>query len=163
MKIYSMAAVKRLNRELINIRDYSEFSCSPKNENLFHWDVFIFGPTDTIYEGGIFRAEFIFSNSYPIDPPKFRFLSKITHPNIYKDGKVCISILNKGQDIYGYEKLNERWSPSQGISSVLLSIISMLNDPNFESPANVDASVLWQKNFNKMKQIVYHEVALTQQ
>lgn len=157
-----MAALKRLRRELKALSEYTEFNCFPTEENFLIWDVIIYGPNDTIYEGGIFKARLFFSKDYPIKAPDFKFISKITHPNIYKDGKVCISILHEGVDEFGYESLSERWNPQQGISSILLSIISIIGEPNFESPANVDASILWQKKFKEMKKIVYHEVSETQ-
>ena len=59
-----------------------------------------------------------------------------------KNGDVCISILHEpGDDKYGYEKAAERWLPVHTVETILLSVISMLADPNFESPANVDAAV----------------------
>ena len=65
------------------------------------------------------------------------------HPNIYSDGKVCISILHPpGTDaMNSQEKAEERWRPILGVEAVLMSVISMLNDPNIESPANLDASI----------------------
>lgn len=157
-----MAAIKRLMREYKTLQEYSEFSCAPVDGNMLVWNVIIYGPIDTPYEGGIFRAVLNFTPKYPNKAPEFRFESKITHPNIYTDGKVCISILHEGVDQYGYESLSERWNPQQGISSILLSIISIMGEPNFESPANVDASVMWQKNFDKMRKIIYKEVSDTQ-
>jgi ubiquitin-conjugating enzyme E2 G2 len=46
----------------------------------------------------------------------------------------------------GYEHPNERWSPVQSVEKVLLSVISMLAEPNDESPANVDAAKMWREN-----------------
>jgi len=71
------------------------------------------------------------------------FLSKMWHPNIYPDGKVCISILHApGTDsMNSMEKAEERWRPILGVEAVLMSVISMLNDPNIDSPANLDASL----------------------
>ena len=65
------------------------------------------------------------------------------HPNIYPDGKVCISILHPpGTDeLNAQETAEERWRPILGVESILMSVISMLNDPNIDSPANLDASV----------------------
>ena len=61
---------------------------------------------------------------------------------VYKDGKVCISILHPpGNDPNGYESAAERWSPVQSVEKILLSVISMLAEPNDESPANIDAAV----------------------
>lgn len=74
-----------------------------------------------------------------------RFISKIFHPNIYPDGRVCISILHApGDDPLGYETSSERWSPVQSVEKVLLSVMSMLAEPNCESPANVDAAKMWR-------------------
>ena len=78
------------------------------------------------------------------------------HPNIYPDGNVCISILHKpGKDEFNeQEKENEKWRPSLGAEEILLSVISMLNDPNCDSPANVDAAVMFRQNQEEYKNIV---------
>lgn len=157
-----MAAVKRLMKEFKSLQEYSEFSCAPVKGNILLWNVILYGPIDTPYEGGMFKATLNFTKAYPNKAPEFKFVSKITHPNIYKDGRVCISILHEGVDQFGYESLSERWNPQQGISSILLSILSIIGEPNFESPANVDASVMWQKDFKKIKNIIYKEVSDTQ-
>ena len=52
------------------------------------------GPTETPYEGGFFQAEMRFPNDYPNHPPTLRFISEFWHPNVYDDGRVCISILH---------------------------------------------------------------------
>lgn len=59
-----------------------------------------------------------------------------------KNGDVCISILHEpGEDKYGYEKAEERWLPIHTVETIMISVISMLADPNGDSPANVDAAV----------------------
>ncbi|CAF1682494.1 unnamed protein product, partial [Didymodactylos carnosus] len=64
------------------------------------------------YEGGFYKARLDFPKEYPHKPPKMKFLSEIWHPNIDKNGDVCISILHEpGDDQYGYETASERWSP----------------------------------------------------
>lgn len=61
---------------------------------------------------------------------------------VEKNGNVCISILHEpGDDKWGYEKASERWLPVHTVETILISVISMLADPNDESPANVDAAV----------------------
>ena len=113
------------------------------DDDLFKWNVLFEGPEDTLYEGGYFKARLQFPEDYPNSPPTMIFLSKMWHPNIYPDGKVCISILHApGHDEMNMqEKPEEKWRPILGVESVLMSVISMLNDPNIESPANLDASV----------------------
>ena len=81
------------------------------------------------------------------------------HPNIYSDGKVCISILHApGTDsMNSMEKAEERWRPILGVEAILMSVISMLNDPNIESPANLDASVQWRddrEGYNKRVRVL---------
>lgn len=63
-------------------------------------------------------------------------------PSVAKNGDVCISILHEpGEDKYGYEKPEERWLPIHTVETIMISVISMLADPNGDSPANVDAAV----------------------
>ena len=102
-----------------------------------------------------------FPEDYPNRPPEVTF-SNIYHPNIYSSGKVCISILHEGTDTFGYESDIERWLPSHGVNTIMLSIISMLSAPNFESPANIDASKLWKNNPEEYKKKIYNLVSLSQ-
>nr|AJY58106.1 cell division cycle 34-like protein b [Ctenopharyngodon idella] len=114
--------------------------------NLYNWEVAIFGPPNTHYEGGYFKARIKFPIDYPYSPPTFRFLTKMWHPNIYENGDVCISILHPPvDDPQSGELPSERWNPTQNVRTILLSVISLLNEPNTFSPANVDASVMYRK------------------
>jgi ubiquitin-conjugating enzyme E2 G1 len=65
------------------------------------------------------------------------------HPNVYPDGKVCISILHEAKEDHfnQQEHITEKWRPVLGVETVLVSVVSMLSDPNTESPANIEASV----------------------
>ncbi|XP_060037414.1 ubiquitin-conjugating enzyme E2 R1 isoform X2 [Erinaceus europaeus] len=85
--------------------------------DLYNWEVAIFGPPNTYYEGGYFKT-----------------------------GDVCISILHPPvDDPQSGELPSERWNPTQNVRTILLSVISLLNEPNTFSPANVDASVMYRK------------------
>lgn len=69
-------------------------------------------------------------------------VSRLVFPPVDKNGDVCISILHEpGEDKYGYEKPEERWLPIHTVETIMISVISMLADPNSDSPANVDAAV----------------------
>lgn len=93
-----------------------------------------------------------FKDNYPYEPPTFKFLRPIFHPNIYPDGKLCISILHPpGEDLQSGEQAEERWSPLQGVESVLRSILLLLDDPEIASPANVDAGVMYRDNRSEYK------------
>lgn len=122
------------------------------DSNLFEWNVAIMGPPDTLYEGGYFNAIMSFPPDYPNSPPSVRFTSEMWHPNVYPDGRVCISILHgPGHDPNGYELASERWSPVHTVETILLSIISMLSSPNDESPANIDAAKEWREHRHEFK------------
>jgi len=110
--------------------------------NIFHWDAWIEGPSDTPYAGGVFKIHIEFPHDFPLNPPTVAFVSEFWHPNVYKDGKVCISILHPpGPDEMSGEDESERWLPTRSIATIILSVISILSAPNFSSPANIDASV----------------------
>uniref|UniRef100_A0A914LM12 UBC core domain-containing protein n=1 Tax=Meloidogyne incognita TaxID=6306 RepID=A0A914LM12_MELIC len=141
-------ALRRLQQELVDVTDnpIEGIRVHSVAENIFIWKVAIFGAPGTIYQGGYFKATLKFPPKYPFEPPSMRFDNPIFHPNVYKDGRVCISILHPpGQDKLSGESAAERWNPAHGVRSILLSVISMLNEPNISSPANVDASVSYRK------------------
>ncbi|KAH8405067.1 hypothetical protein KR222_010779 [Zaprionus bogoriensis] len=116
------------------------------DDNLFEWEVAIFGPPDTLYQGGYFKAHMKFPHDYPYSPPSIRFLTKVWHPNVYENGDLCISILHPPvDDPQSGELPCERWNPTQNVRTILLSVISLLNEPNTYSPANVDASVMYRR------------------
>lgn len=99
-----------------------------------------------------------FPLDYPFSPPHFRFNPPIFHPNVYKDGRLCISILHSSGDTTSGELDAETWSPAQSVESVLISIVSLLSDPNISSPANVDAAVMWKSNIAEFNKQVRLEV-----
>jgi ubiquitin-protein ligase len=128
---------------------------SSAEEMLNEWDIQIDGPPDTIYENFVLHAKMHFPNEYPFKPPTFQFVNPMFHPNIYVDGKVCISILhNERDDPTDLESAKCSWTPGQNVRTVCLSIISLLNAPNIYSPANVDASKLYRDDINAYKRTV---------
>ncbi|KAJ3257178.1 hypothetical protein HK103_004876 [Boothiomyces macroporosus] len=135
------------------------FNVELKNDNIFEWQVGIIGPPDTIYQGGYFLATLKFPEDFPFNPPTFTFNSDFFHPNVYTDGKLCISILHPpGDDPLSGEKAEERWNPTQSVESILLSVVSLINDPNCSSPANVDAGVMYRKDRDQYNAIVKKQV-----
>jgi ubiquitin-conjugating enzyme E2 G1 len=93
------------------------------------------------------------------------FVSEMWHPNVYEDGRVCISILHPpGEDEYNsQESADERWRPILGVEQILVSVISMLSDPNDESPANLDAAVMWRNDRAAFKKKVRQVVRKSQE
>ncbi|MBN3314384.1 UB2D2 enzyme, partial [Atractosteus spatula] len=89
---------------------------------VFHWQATIMGPNDSPYQGGVFFLTIHFPTDYPFKPPKVAFTTRIYHPNINSNGSICLDILRS------------QWSPALTISKVLLSICSLLCDPNPDDP-----------------------------
>ncbi|KAI4190521.1 MAG: hypothetical protein L6R41_000756 [Letrouitia leprolyta] len=134
-----------------------------KEEDIFNWKIalIIINP-DSLYYGGYFLASMKFPPNYPYAPPQFQFTHPLYHPNIYADGKLCISILHApGDDEMSGELAAERWSPAQRVESVLLSIISLLDDAETSSPANVDAGVMLRKDPEGYKNRVKEDVEVS--
>ena len=128
---------KRLRQEIKELKssDIVEISAGPINkDNIYNWSATILGPESSPYEGGIFLLNIYFPNEYPFKPPKVEFRTKIYHPNINKDGSICLDILK-----------NE-WSPALTISKILLSISSLLTDPNPDDPLVPEIANLYKKN-----------------
>jgi ubiquitin-protein ligase len=103
-------------------------------------------------EGFVLCAKMVFPYQYPFSPPSFEFTHDMFHPNIYKDGRIFISILHtESDDIIDAESVSCSWTPGQNIRTVCLSIVSLLDSPNIFSPANVDASKLYRDDKNGYK------------
>ncbi|KAH9872784.1 hypothetical protein J1614_005178 [Plenodomus biglobosus] len=132
-------------------------------ENIFEWSVaLIVLNQDSMYYGGYFKAKMTFPRNYPHSPPDFKFIRPLYHPNIYPDGRLCISILHPpGDDAMSGETAAERWSPVQRVETVLISILSLLDDAEVSSPANVDAGVMLRNNPAEYREMVNKDLELS--
>jgi len=159
----STSARKRLMRDFKRLQNDPPqgVQAAPLDNNVMVWHAVIFGPDDTPWEvlsfihlitiscvysckltskGGTFKLLLEFTEEYPNKPPSVKFLSKIFHPNVYATGKICLDILQN------------QWSPIYDIAAILTSIQSLLSDPNPTSPANAEASQLFEKD----RRVIYH-------
>ncbi|ORX48534.1 hypothetical protein DM01DRAFT_1338594 [Hesseltinella vesiculosa] len=118
------ATTRRITKELadISLDPPSNCSAAPKNDNIMEWCSTIAGPADSPYAGGIFFLDIVFPSEYPFKPPKVTFRTRIYHCNINSQGAICLDILK------------DNWSPALTIAKVLLSICSLLTDPNPHDP-----------------------------
>eukprot|EP00008_Paramoeba_atlantica_P007852 CAMPEP_0201491500 /NCGR_PEP_ID=MMETSP0151_2-20130828/30101_1 /ASSEMBLY_ACC=CAM_ASM_000257 /TAXON_ID=200890 /ORGANISM="Paramoeba atlantica, Strain 621/1 / CCAP 1560/9" /LENGTH=124 /DNA_ID=CAMNT_0047877881 /DNA_START=91 /DNA_END=462 /DNA_ORIENTATION=- len=109
-------------------------SCTYVSEaNLFAWDLTLRGPPDSPYHGLTFTASLAFPRDFPMMPPEMRITSPFWHPNVYPDGRVCMTILHPPQ---GNREDCLRWSPVLGVDKIVLSFLSLLADPD---PSEADA------------------------
>lgn len=155
-----------MSSQAVLLKEYKELSKEKwvnielDDENVYKWDLalMVVNP-DSAYTGGYFKCQLLFPKNYPYAPPDFRFSSPLWHPNIYPDGRICISILHApGDDIMSGESAGERWSPAQRVESVLISILSLLDDAEINSPANVDASVMYRDDKDAFRKRVKEDV-----
>ncbi len=136
-----MSAERRLKREFKNFMKDSPFNCSggpiknmDNEKDYYKWNATITGPQQSPYENGIFNLDIVFPPNYPFKPPSIVFKTPIYHPNISKKGEICLDILK------------DQWSPALTISKVLLSICSLLTDPNPSDPLRPTVADLYMKN-----------------
>lgn len=96
------------------------------------------GPKGSPYEGGVFRLQVEVPLAYPMEPPKIKFETRLFHPNVgrgHTPGAICLDILRK-----------EAWSPALNLERTLLSIASLLADPNPASPMDGEAAKLYEND-----------------
>lgn len=132
---------KRLRKELSDLRNDPPASCSagPVGDDLFHWQATILGPADSPYANGLFFLNMQFPPDYPHKPPKVTFQTKIYHPNINASGAICVDVLK------------DNWSPVLTVPKLLLSISSLLTDPNFDDPLVAEISNQAQQDKEKFE------------
>ncbi|XP_077650083.1 ubiquitin-conjugating enzyme E2 D2-like isoform X2 [Urocitellus parryii] len=118
-------ALKRIHKELLDLARDPPAQCSagPVGEDMFRWQAAIMGPSDSPYQGGIM------------------FITRIYHPNINRSGNICLDILRS------------EWSPALTISKVLLSICSMLCDPNPDDPLVPEIAKIYLKDRRKYDRV----------
>uniref|UniRef100_A0A6B2LQC6 UBC core domain-containing protein n=1 Tax=Arcella intermedia TaxID=1963864 RepID=A0A6B2LQC6_9EUKA len=106
----------------------------PMGSNISHWEGTLQPDSDSVYSGGIFFVDIMFPSDYPFKPPKIFFKTKIFHPNISGSGGISLDILSHS------------WSPALTASRCLLSILSLIDDPNPDDPMVPEIAKLYKTN-----------------
>ncbi|ESK91612.1 ubiquitin-conjugating enzyme e2 e2-like [Moniliophthora roreri MCA 2997] len=116
--------MKRIHREIADLKkeDLGALTLAPTEDNLFLWKGTIPGPDGSVYEGGVFNLDVVLAPDYPFTAPKVMFKTRIYHMNISDRGDICIDILK------------QNWSPALSLFKVMLSLSSLLTDPNPRDP-----------------------------
>ncbi|GAA95614.1 uncharacterized protein L969DRAFT_85304 [Mixia osmundae IAM 14324] len=137
---------KRLQSELMGLmmQSHEGITAFP-TDNLLVWTGQITGPAETVYAGLTYKIRLTFGQSYPMTAPIVRFEPETPcyHPNVdLARGDICIDILK------------EEWSSAFSVSTILLSLQSLLGEPNNRSPLNVEAADLWDDQTSFKKQVL---------
>lgn len=136
-------SLKRIMNEVKEIRDYIESEPSDNHRfidiitsdtDMYNMEVYFLGPKETPYEEIVNNISIQIPKEYPHKAPKMRFINRIFHPNISTDGTICLDILK------------DNWRPIYTLRITLISIISLLSDPNPASPLNGEAAILYEKS-----------------
>ena len=146
-----MNSLKRIMKEYKELNEYIEndsidnhriIHINNIDDNMYKLEIYFLGPKLTPYEEIINIISINICNEYPNKPPEIIFINKIFHPNISKDnGTVCLDILK------------DQWKPIYTLTSIFISIMSLLSDPNPDSPLNYEAAKYFKEsllsNYNK--------------
>lgn len=125
-------------RIILDIQDITKDPISgiyyaPNESNITLGNIMIIGPKDTPYEGGVYNFSIRFPSDYPYTPPHCTYLTNdgITrfNPNFYKNGKVCLSLLNTWP--------GEKWSSCQTLRSILLTLQMTMNEEPLKNEPGV--------------------------
>ena len=129
-------ALNRIQKELKDIQRDPPTNCSagPNGNDMFEWIATIMGPEDTPYHGGVFFLKINFPSDYPFKAPKVSFTTRIYHCNINSNGGICLDVLKS------------QWSPALTVAKVLLSISSLLAEPNPDDPLVPEIAKLYKKD-----------------
>ena len=133
----SSTSKKRILKEMQELTNesYTNISAGPIDDNnIFVWSATLIGAEDSPYAEGVFLLKINFPNNYPFKPPQITFETKIFHPNISGSGSICLDILQSN------------WSPALTITKTLLSISSLLTDPNPDDPLDATAGKMYKNN-----------------
>lgn len=135
--------LKRLKKESVELQEPIEkcgVTASPIKEDLSHWKGYILGPDDTAYSGGKFEIDIVLTSSYPFEPPKMKFNTKIWHPNVSSQtGAICLDILKK------------EWSPALTIKTALISVQALLAAPEPDDPQDAVVAQEYKSSIEKFK------------
>lgn len=112
---------KRLQRELINynknpIENAEAFPLY--DDDMFNWQATIMGPKDSLYINGVFFININYPRDYPFKAPEFVMVTRIFHPNVYRDGRICCCVFHQDDS----KSWNYAWDIRYAISAIIESM-----------------------------------------
>ena len=126
----------RVNKELKDLRKepLEGIHLEVNESDLKKWKGTILGPEGTPYHGYELRVKITLKDNYPLEAPSVSFEHPVYHPNVGGSGNICLDILQN------------QWAPTLTLGKVMLSLSSLLSDPNPSSPLNSQAANFYRSN-----------------
>jgi len=125
------ARLRRVNKEIADCKNdkTSNIRIELVADSPFHLKGSFPGPEGTPYEGGTFDVDIVIPDSYPFQPVKMKFVTKVYHPNISSaSGAICLDILK------------DAWSPVLTLKSTMISLQSLLCSPEPNDPQDAEVA-----------------------
>jgi len=150
----SAQCIRRVQQDVKQIcRDPPPGCCAfPDDDQSTVVHCLLAGTADTPYEGGMFYFYIACPDEYPMSPPRVKIITGMGHcrfnPNLYKNGKVCLSILNTWA--------GPSWQPVHSIASVLMSIQSLMNDRPYHNEPGFEKE-RYQGDVQAYNAVIRHE------
>jgi peroxin-4 len=144
-----------IQRELKSNKEHSNIVSLEPVGDLFTWNAVINGPVNSPFQQGQWSISIEIPQNYPATPPKMKFNNRMCHPNVnFKTGEICLDILQS------------QWTPAWTLLSTMTAILLLLEDPEPNSPLNIDVSNLLKngdiKAYNGLIKYYTHKYALAQ-
>lgn len=151
--------IRRITKEIKELNAFIEsepidnhriISINMINDDILQYQICFLGPKESPYEESINNIHIQIPEEYPNVPPKMKFINTVLHPNISLHGVICLDILK------------HNWCPVYTIRTVIQSIISLLSDPNPDSPLNGDIALLYKESLiNKTARRSYNKLIIS--
>lgn len=153
MSLINSTTETRIKREIIQCKklENKELKIEPCTDgDMYRWRAFMIPSKSSVYHDTILELTIVFPATYPYAPPVITFDTPIFHPNVNSNGSICISTLAKD------------WSPALTIEKTLLSILSLLDEPNASDPLRPDAAELFLSDKETYYERVREETQVAQ-
>lgn len=118
------------------------FNLKMVDTDMYHWTATLYAPAGTPYEGYEFDLDVKIPPEYPFSAPHIKFITPIQHININTDGDICLDILK------------DKWTGSMNVQSLLVSISSLIDAPNYADEFNFDLASIYKTDKEKYLNII---------
>lgn len=133
--------MRRLQRELGEFSKALPYDIELEEGSIFQWTIAIHGPDTTPYFGGTFLVRISFPTDYPLTSPSIKIITKIFHPNVNPEGKICLDILGSG------------WKINTTPIKIIEGLMDLIQNPDLANPIYPEIAKLKltdEEQFNKI-------------